>query len=304
MLKALRKRYGDLTGLLECPDCCAPLRAKGEVAAIDCAGCGRTFEFEDDILLMMPSDRPQRPIQYSDPDYTAFKRLFELEDADAAHYANFNPAFRAVHNAAHELAHGFYRRGKGAGWVADLACGTGDHLGYFKNADRLVGIDSSLGSLKSARRHRPEVPLVQGDVLRLPLRDGVVRFIFSIHALEHLQMLDEAVAEMDRVMARAGRLYVGLPAEGGWLYALGRRLTVQRTFNRRFGFNYARAISIDHCNTASRVMTSCRRGFSVRHVRFSPFPFLTAVGPNVAVALECAKHRAGSGNRRGEDTDG
>ncbi len=287
MLKAVHERLARLMHLLRCVDCGGVLQAGDRDPR--CTRCGRLFGFAGDILQMMPASPAPRPALYRDPDYSAFKRLFELEDADVAHYANLNLTFRLIHHAAHRMTHRYFRRRRGAGWVADLACGTGDHLGYFGNQDRLVGVDASLGSLEAARRHYPGVPLIQADLLHLPFKDRTLSCLFAVHVLEHIYFLDGALGEMQRILTDAGSLYVGLPAEGGWAYSLGRRFTVQRIFERRFGFNYARAIAIAHCNTAAAVIQACRRTFSLRRVCFSPIPFVPAIGPNVAVALECAR---------------
>lgn len=87
--------------------------------------------------------------------------------------------------------------------VADLACGTGDLCRELQRSGyRAIGFDLSLGML---RRARTSAPLVQADVLRLPLADGSVEGATCGFALRNVVSLETLFAECARVLRPGGR---------------------------------------------------------------------------------------------------
>ena len=88
--------------------------------------------------------------------------------------------------------------------VLDLACGTGDFCKGLAGAGlRPVGMDLSYGMLAAART---EVPLVQGDALRLPVPDGSVDGVTCGFALRNFMELGPFFAELARAVRPAGRI--------------------------------------------------------------------------------------------------
>jgi len=92
----------------------------------------------------------------------------------------------------------------GRSLVIDLACGTGDfcreldHRGY-----QAVGFDFSHGMLVNART---TAPLVEADILRLPLADGSVDGVTCGFALRNVVSLGDLFAELARVVRPGGRI--------------------------------------------------------------------------------------------------
>ena len=92
----------------------------------------------------------------------------------------------------------------GGSLVADLACGTGDLCTDLQAAGyRAVGVDFSHGMLE---RSTTEAPLVEADVLRLPLRDGSVGGATCGFALRNVIDLSALFAEVARIVQRGGRV--------------------------------------------------------------------------------------------------
>ncbi|MBV9951090.1 MAG: ubiquinone/menaquinone biosynthesis methyltransferase [Acidimicrobiia bacterium] len=88
--------------------------------------------------------------------------------------------------------------------VLDLACGTGDLCRELVASDlRAIGVDLSFGMLAAART---DVPLVHGDVLRLPVPDGSVDGATCGFALRNLVDLGAFFAELARVVRPGGRI--------------------------------------------------------------------------------------------------
>lgn len=92
----------------------------------------------------------------------------------------------------------------------EVGCGTGHFTRWL--ADRVpvtVGVDRSPAMLAEARRRHPDLPLVLGDALHLPVqRHGVDLTIFVI-TLEFVEDPAQALVEAVRV-ARQGVLVVAL----------------------------------------------------------------------------------------------
>lgn len=91
--------------------------------------------------------------------------------------------------------------------VLDLGCGPAQVASYVRaHGRRAVGVDLSPEMLDVARRHHPDMPLLNGDVLRLPVRDGAVEAAvawFSLHNLPR-SLLGHALAEIRRVLRKDG----------------------------------------------------------------------------------------------------
>ncbi|MGI9597955.1 MAG: ubiquinone/menaquinone biosynthesis methyltransferase [Acidimicrobiales bacterium] len=91
-----------------------------------------------------------------------------------------------------------------ASTVLDLACGTGDFcVDLARHGHRPIGIDLSFGMLAAARTGGP---LVQGDLLRLPVADGAVDAAVCGFALRNLVELEPFFRELHRVVRPGGRV--------------------------------------------------------------------------------------------------
>jgi ubiquinone/menaquinone biosynthesis C-methylase UbiE len=96
--------------------------------------------------------------------------------------------------------------------ILDVGCGTGllaARLGRDLPRSVVVGCDFSRGMLRRAARHR-RLRCVQGDALRLPLRDGSFDAVVCTEAFHWFPDPDAALAEFRRVLERRGRLLLAL----------------------------------------------------------------------------------------------
>jgi malonyl-CoA O-methyltransferase len=94
--------------------------------------------------------------------------------------------------------------------VLDLGAGTGRMTAELKKRYRralVVALDLSVGMLREAQRHQQlfrRFERVCGDAMRLPLADASVDLIFSSLMLQWCDPLDEAFAEIRRVLKPSG----------------------------------------------------------------------------------------------------
>ncbi len=90
------------------------------------------------------------------------------------------------------------------GLALDLACGTGDLCRELEAAGlRTIGLDLSRGMLRVARTG---APLVEADILRLPVPDASVDGITCGFALRNVVDLPGLLDELARVVRPAGRI--------------------------------------------------------------------------------------------------
>ncbi|MCQ3805908.1 MAG: class I SAM-dependent methyltransferase [Acidimicrobiia bacterium] len=88
--------------------------------------------------------------------------------------------------------------------VLDLACGTGDFCRETSQVGMVpIGVDLSMGMLAAAHT---DAPLLQGDVLALPISDGAVDGAVCGFALRNLVELPGFFAELSRVVRHGGRI--------------------------------------------------------------------------------------------------
>jgi demethylmenaquinone methyltransferase/2-methoxy-6-polyprenyl-1,4-benzoquinol methylase len=111
--------------------------------------------------------------------------------------------------------------------VFDLACGTGDLCRDLAAAGhRPVGFDFSHGMLLAARTH---APLVESDILRLPVRDASADGATCGFALRNVVSLGDLFAELARVVRPDGRIALLETAEPeGAFMRLGHRVYFRR----------------------------------------------------------------------------
>jgi demethylmenaquinone methyltransferase/2-methoxy-6-polyprenyl-1,4-benzoquinol methylase len=93
--------------------------------------------------------------------------------------------------------------------VLDLASGTGTSAQPLVDGGAfVVPCDFSLGMLGVGKRHRPHLPFVAGDGLRLPFADATFDAVTISFGLRNLADTGAGLAELARVTRPGGRLLV------------------------------------------------------------------------------------------------
>jgi len=93
----------------------------------------------------------------------------------------------------------------------DAACGTGRHAKRLVSLGHIVsGVDLTAEMLEHARVGVPEASFAVADVRELPFADASFQIVVCGLALAHLPSLDQATAELARVLDPGGRLIVSV----------------------------------------------------------------------------------------------
>jgi SAM-dependent methyltransferase len=154
----------------------------------------------------------------------------------------------------------------------ELGAGLGEHLRFEDlGTQEYHAIELRKSMADAIYRDFPHVSTSIGDCeKRLPYPDNHFDRVIAIHLLEHLYNLPAALSEVQRVLRAGGVLTAVIPCEGGFAYRLGRRLTTQRVFERRYGVPYDWHVRAEHPNRPGEVFEEIAKRFAIRDRTFFP----------------------------------
>lgn len=111
----------------------------------------------------------------------------------------------------------------GTGRLLDVGCGDGENLLRFAGLPlQRVGLEVSFPRLQDARRLGLDV--LQGGGERLPFPEAAFGMVYIAHVLHHVADYAQVLAEMERVLAADGRIFIVETVTDNPLLRLGRRL--------------------------------------------------------------------------------
>lgn len=99
--------------------------------------------------------------------------------------------------------------------VLDVGTGTGTAAAMARGEGRrIIGLDAAAGMLEIARRDVPDVEFIEADFSRIPMPDGAVDVVTSVHALLFAEDRVKALREWRRVTRAGGRISLSVPGPG------------------------------------------------------------------------------------------
>jgi SAM-dependent methyltransferase len=220
------------------------------------------------------------------------KRLPELTAEQRAvrdDYMSFfyDQIYTARFGRIQHFNHAYARRSFAPGLrTLDIGAGLGEHLEFEDGrAGEYVALELRPEMAAEIAKRYPYVETVSGDIERgLRFEDDEFDRVLAIHVLEHLPNLPAALDELRRIMRPGARLSVVLPCEGGWLYTLGRRLTTQRVFEKRYGMSFDWCIQSEHVSIVPEIVHELDLRFTRDHSEWFPTR-LPTLHANICVGL-------------------
>ncbi|NNL64722.1 MAG: class I SAM-dependent methyltransferase [Myxococcales bacterium] len=237
----------------------------------------------DALLESYPRARPPLP--------EAHRRIFEAE------YKANREGRDAASSLAQRAESWMHRRVAvdPAYPTLELGAGTLNHLPY-EAAEGDYDVVEPMASLLDGS---PALARVRDRFSSLHEIDPARRYrrIVSVAVLEHMEDLPRDVARAGLLLAEGGRFCAGIPAEGGFAWGLGWRVTTGLSFRLRNRLDYGAVMRHEHLSTDLEILAVVRHFFeSVRVWRF-PLPLrhaslyaaLEATGPRLSRCRErCA----------------
>jgi SAM-dependent methyltransferase len=186
-----------LIALVRCPECRGTIVRRVDSAdGLRCQACGLTYRAPGgEYLDLRPADQFAEQTKYLD----------EALHADARHERVSPPLLGS--KIRNDMLRRFLRPRRGE-LVVDLGCGSGRALIWNRDLGaEAIGIDISPFFSEDARR---DVPLLLGDLRRLPFADATFDKAWSLDVLEHLSpdALAAMLTEANRILKPGGTLFV------------------------------------------------------------------------------------------------
>lgn len=189
--------------------------------------------------------------------------------------------------------HGYPVRSARSGRTLEIGAGLGEHLRYEDLAvQEYHAVELRESMAATIRRDFPAAVTVVADCQqRLPYADGGFDRAIAIHVLEHLPNLPAALSEIGRLLKPRGVFSVVIPCEGGLGYRMGRRVTSQRAFERRYRTSYRWFIENEHVNQAHEILRELHGRFDVADVTYFPSR-VPLIDVNLLIGVTCVSRCA------------
>jgi len=184
--------------------------------------------------------------------------------------------------------HGYPLRSRAAGArTLELGAGLGAHLAFedLTGPGEYVALEHQAPLAERLAAKYPRARVVTGDCqARQDFPDGHFDRVLAVHVLEHLPDLPRCLDEVRRLLRPGGLFAVVLPCEGGWAYALARRISARRIFEKRYKQSYDWFVACEHINLPHEILEELNARFETLHRSFFPLR-LPVVNFNLVIGL-------------------
>jgi ubiquinone/menaquinone biosynthesis C-methylase UbiE len=169
--------------------------------------------------------------------------------------------------------------------ILNLGCGTG-FQNTFLTLRNLIGIDNDIWRLRVAASRFPHQSFIGCDALALPIKDRSVDRLITCDFIEHVERLPLLYAEIYRVLKPSGICIISFPAEGGFAYSLGRRLTTKRYYEGALKIDYMKLVKQEHLHDARQILSSLKQHFELVSLKYIPF-LIPSIDLNACIIATC-----------------
>jgi SAM-dependent methyltransferase len=175
--------------------------------------------------------------------------------------------------------------------TVEIGAGLGEHLHYEKLSPEQEAnywaIELRENMAAEIRRSFPKVKAITGDCQgHLDFADGAVDRYIAVHVMEHLPDLPNCVKEAYRILHKErGQLLIVIPCEGSPAYALARKISAERVYNKHFEGGYKWLISREHINRPHEILDELAPYFVIEKKVLFPLPFIPFIFNNLCIGL-------------------
>lgn len=172
------------------------------------------------------------------------------------------------------------------GNILEIGAGLGEHIYYESLQDlNYFAMEIRPDMAKVIKERFPTVQTIVGDCQkRIDFVDNFFDRVNAIHVFEHLPNLPQALKEIHRVLKPTGELAVIIPCEGGLAYSLGRKISAQRLFEKKYKMKYDFFIKTEHINLPDEIFEELEYYFEVKKSGYFPF-FIPSTQINLGIGL-------------------
>lgn len=173
----------------------------------------------------------------------------------------------------------------------EIGAGLGEHIFHEKlsalQRKNYVALELRENMAEVIRSNHPDIQVWVGDCQdTIPAPDDAFERIIASHVLEHLPNLPKAVKEIYRICHKQqGVFSVVIPCEGGFAYSIGRKLSIQRIFEKRYKEPYKWFIEREHVNVPQEILEEIFPYFELISSEFFPLKFLPFTWCNISVGM-------------------
>ena len=202
----------DLVPLIVCPACHSDLkvevtrreRVEIEEGSLNCTKCGALYPIRCGIPRFVTSDLYVRS-------FSAEWNIFSRTQLDHGRFGYTRETFIKLVGMKPEMVHGI---------ILEAGCGMGRFLDVVSRSPRatIVGFDLSL-AVEAAYKNvggRPNVHIVQADIVQPPFRVEGFDLVYSLGVLHHTNNPKEAFLKLVPLLKRRGEIAI-------WVYHKYRR---------------------------------------------------------------------------------
>lgn len=172
-----------------------------------------------------------------------------------------------------DLGHKYISRRSNSteGTTLEIGCGVGYHIKFedLRNTRKYIALDKNKGMLD--RIHYKEVQKILGTAEKIPLPNKSVDCLIASHILEHINELDKALKEINRVLKDEGIALVVLPCDPGFLWDTATLFTPSRKRLAKLKLDYEKIMRIEHVNTFLDCVQKISEKFEISDITYFPF---------------------------------
>lgn len=253
-----------------------------------CNNCHRTYIFDKDgILDAFPKNIQDTRIRSQKSEF--FSKWLRAFKEEIEHWVIYKSSFfRFFSQSGHNEISNLLSTDTSDSLCVDFGCGPGFSQSILKHP-KYVGVDFNKDTLIQFKKNHPLSICIHSDMNNSPFGNNSIDTVISLHTLEHIYDIELAMVEINRILTKNGKFLFCIPTEGSLVWEIGRKLITKPNLRKRYGLDGSDVMEIEHLNDAKRVLKFIKWHFSIKSVKFLPFPIIPSISFNACIVGDVRK---------------